>query len=94
MARNDLTITRSTQFKKDLESARKEQKDLSILKDVLTRLSHNENLENDYKIYPNSGWMSEYKTLYMQKDWILVYKISEAGDELLLARMGHPSEVF
>ena len=85
-----MRITRSTQFGKDIELAKQQSKDMSIIEEVIRRLFAGDNtIGKDYDIYPCSGFMREYKTLFLRPDWVLVYKLTK--DTLCLSRTGSPN---
>jgi len=85
-----LRITRSTQFGKDIELAKQQGKDMSIIENVIRILAAGDEPPTDkHAIYSNSGFMRSYYTLFLQPDWVLVYKPTD--DELYLSRTGPPS---
>jgi mRNA interferase YafQ len=88
-----LILTRSTQFKKDYELLVRQGKDISKLDSIIIDLANSVNLEDKYKIYQHSGWQKLYRTLYIEPNWILIYKFDEAKGELALARTGDPANV-
>lgn len=88
-----MKITWSTQFKKDFKLAQKQGRDLWIFMDVLCKLVNNESLEDVYRVYHHIGWLSQYYSVYMQRDWELVIRLDRENNELYLARMGDPGKV-
>ena len=85
-----MRITRSTQFDKDIELAKQQGKDMSIIEGVIRILAAGgEPPEDKHPIYPCSGFMRLYKILFLQPDWVLVYK--PTTHELFLSRTGPPS---
>ena len=61
-----------------------------LIEEVIRRLFAGDNtIGKDYDIYPCSGFMREYKTLFLRPDWVLVYKLTK--DTLCLSRTGSPN---
>lgn len=86
-----MQVTRSTQFNTDIELAEQQGRDMSIMEDVIRILAAGDvPPEEKHPIYPCSGpsFVRSYKTLFLQPDWVLVYKPSE--DELYCSRTGTP----
>jgi len=87
-----LNLVVSNKFKKDLEVKRKQNKNLSKVKEVLEIIRQGKQLEQKYKDHQLKGDMKDYRELHVEPDWLLVYKID--GDTLFLVRTGSHSELF
>lgn len=84
-----MRITRSPQFDKDIEQAKQDGKDMSIIENVIRILAAGDEPPTDkYNKYPGSGFMRSYYILFLQADWVLIYKPTD--DELRLSRTGSP----
>lgn len=83
-----------TQFKKDIKIAKKRHLDMSILKEVVDKLSAGEILEPKYRDHALKGDYINYRECHLQPDWLLVYKISDDTLTLVLARTGTHSDLF
>ena len=87
-----LTPVRSTQFKRDVKKARKQGKDLTKLRAVLTALIRQEPLAAQQRDHPLRGIWKGYRETHIEPDWLLIYRIE--GDELHLVRIGSHSDLF
>jgi mRNA interferase YafQ len=87
-------IVYTSQFKKDYKKAKKQGRNLGILKDVINKIINKEQLGPKYKDHKLSGSLCQYRELHLQSDWLLLYKISPKDNELILARIGSHSELF
>ena len=88
----DLQFT--SQFKKDLELAKKQNKDLGKLFEVIDILANGETLDAKYKDHSLTGNYRETRECHIEPDWLLIYEIR--GDVLVLMhyRLGSHSELF
>jgi mRNA interferase YafQ len=85
-------IRRSSRFKKDFKKAKKQRKNIQLLKDVIDKLAEGQPLPRDLKDHKLVGEYKEYRELHLTTDWLLIYKITPS--ELRLARLGSHSELF
>lgn len=88
----NLTITYTSQFKKDIKKLKKQNKDFTLLKDVKDILMKKSKLPVKYKNHPLIGDYVGHHELHIQPDWLLIYKIYQ--DELRMVRTGSHSELF
>lgn len=88
----DLQFT--SQFKKDLKLAKKQNKDLGKLFEVIDILANGETLDAKYKDHSLTGNYRETRECHIEPDWLLIYEIR--GDVLVLMhyRLGSHSELF
>jgi len=89
-----LKVTRSSKFKKDYKLTKKQKKDLGLLIDIIQKLANRENLSSKFRDHKLSGRLKDYRELHLQPDWLLIYRIDEANNELQLARLGSHSELY
>ena len=89
-----MKVTRSKQFKKDYKLALKQQKDISLLKDVVNKLRKKEKLSDGLKDHKLIGNLKKYRELHLESDWLLMYRIDDTKTELKLARLGSHSELY
>ncbi|MCK4275200.1 MAG: type II toxin-antitoxin system YafQ family toxin [Phycisphaerae bacterium] len=87
-----MKILRTNQFRKDYKRAKKQKKNLSLLKDVIRALVSGQELAARYTDHPLTGAMKRYRELHIRPDWLLIYEIREG--ELSLLRLGSHSELF
>ena len=64
-----------TQFKRDVKLAKKRNLDMSLLKNVVDKLSEGKKLEAKYRDHMLTGDYAGYRECHLQPDWLLVYKI-------------------
>ena len=84
----------TSQFKKDLKLAKKQNKDLGKLFEVIDILANGETLDAKYKDHSLTGNYRETRECHIEPDWLLIYEIR--GDVLVLMhyRLGSHSELF
>ena len=84
----------TTQFKKDLKLAKKQNKDLDKLFSVIEVLSRGETLPPQYRDHDLSGNYKGTRECHVEPDWLLVYEIQDNVLVLMLYRLGTHSELF
>ena len=84
----------TSQFKKDLKLAKKQNKDLGKLFEVIDILANGETLDAKYKDHSLTGNYRGTRECHIEPDWLLIYEIR--GDVLVLMhyRLGSHSELF
>lgn len=87
-----MTITQTSQFKRDLKKQAKRGKDLQTLKEVIELLLVGEPLPPKNRDHPLTGNWTGWRDCHLERDWLLIYKIS--SDELVLGRTGTHSDLF
>jgi len=86
-----LNIIQSSFFKKNLKKAKKQHKDLTVLRTVVHLLATKKPIPKKYDDHPLVGNWKGYRELHLLSDWLL-YKIDKS--ELYLARIGTHSGLF
>ena len=81
-------------FKKDLKLAKKQNKDLNKLFDVVNILAEGGILEAKYRDHDLSGEYKGTRECHIEPDWLLVYEIQNDILVLILYRLGTHSELF
>ena len=81
-------------FKKDLKLAKKQNKDLNKLFDVVNILAEGGILEAKYRDHDLSGEYKGTRECHVEPDWLLVYEIQNDVLVLMLYRLGTHSELF
>ncbi len=84
----------TTQFKKDLKLAKKQNKDLDHLFEVIDKLANDIPLEPKYRDHNLTGDYVSYRECHIEPDWLLVYKKDAGVLVLLLYRLGSHSDLF
>lgn len=87
-------IKHTTQFKKDYKLAKRRGLNLSLLKDVISKLANGEVLEARYRDHALSGNWSGHRECHIQPDWLLIYRIEDGILVLTLSRTGTHSDLF
>ena len=87
-----LEVVISKRFRKDLNLAEKQNRNLALLDEVISRLANGERLEVKRKDHTLSGFWRGYRECHIQPDWLLVYRIKDGV--LSLITMGTHSTLF
>lgn len=88
----DLQFT--SQFKKDLKLAKKQNKDLGKLFEVIDIQANGETLDAKYKDHSLTGNYRGTRECHVEPDWLLIYEIRGDVLVLMLYRLGSHSELF
>ena len=89
-----MRVTRSSRFKKDYKLAKRQQKNLSLLRDIIEKLVNKQVLPDKFRDHKLTGSLKEYRELHLEPDWLLIYRINDNAEELKLVRLGSHSELF
>ena len=89
-----LQIVWTTQFKKDYKRAIRRKKDMSLIDDIIRKLSKGESLPEKNKDNALSGQWIGFRECHIQPDWLLVYRIENDILVLTLSRTGSHSDLF
>ena len=84
----------TTQFKKDLKLAKKQNKNLDRLFEAIGILADGGRLDPRYRDHELSGEYSGTRECHIEPDWLLVYEIMGDILVLMLYRVGTHSELF
>ena len=84
----------TSQFKKDLKLAKKQNKDLGKLFEVIDILANGETLDAKYKDHSLTGNYRGTRECHIEPDWLLIYEIRGDVLVLMLYRLGSHSELF
>ena len=84
----------TSQFKRDLKLAKKQQRELDKLFDVVEKLASGESLEEKFRDHPLTGKYKGVRECHVEPDWLLIYEIKEDVLVLMLYRTGTHSELF
>ncbi|WP_317854577.1 type II toxin-antitoxin system YafQ family toxin [Chakrabartyella piscis] len=90
----NLEVKFTSQFKKDLKLAKKQNKPIEELFVVIEQLANQETLEPKYHDHPLSGNYSGYRECHIQPDWLLIYGVKNDILTLVLYRAGSHSDLF
>lgn len=84
----------TNQFKKDLKLAKKQNKDLDKLFEVVNILADGGTLDARYRDHELSGNYKGTRECHIEPDWLLVYEVRDEVLVLMLYRLGTHSELF
>ena len=91
-----LKIKIEKSFKKDIEKAKKSgnysKKDFEVLKEIISKLENEEEIEVQYKRHTLKGDMKGYEVIHIKSDWLLVFKVDE--EFLNLIMLGKHTQVY
>ncbi len=87
-----LPIRPTSQFKKDLKRAAKQNRDLATLRNVLNQLAVPEPLPPEFRDHKLRGQWRDFRECHIELDWLLIYTITDF--ELRPTRLGTHSELF
>ncbi len=84
----------TSQFKKDLKLAKKQNKNLDKLFEVIEYLANSQALDGKYKDHDLSGNYKGTRECHIEPDWLLIYEIRGDILVLMLYRLGTHSDLF
>ena len=88
------TLKPTTQFKRDLKKAQKQNKNLDLLNKVLQQLAERIPLPEKNRDHALTGNYAGCRECHIQPDWLLIYEIAEDTLFLYLTRTGSHNELF
>ncbi len=84
----------TNQFKKDLKLAKKQNRNLDKLFEVVNILAEGGTLDAKYRYHELSGNYKGTRECHIEPDWLLIYEIQNEVLVLVLYRAGTHSELF
>ena len=87
-----MTVSQTSQFKKDVKRQQKRGKDLSKLKGLIEILLSGKQLPREFKDHAMVGNLGGHRDCHIEPDWLLIYQLKE--DELRLERTGTHADLF
>ncbi len=88
----NLTIRRTTQFKRDIKRLLRSGKDIEKLLSIVEVLAQGRELPPEFHDHPLIGRYKNNRDCHIEPDWILIYAIEAA--ELVLYRTGSHAQLF
>ena len=89
-----LSISYTSQFKKDLKRAKKRGYDLNLIKSSMEKIAKQTALPRSVRDHALIGNWVGYRELHLQPDWLLVYKIDELTQTVYFVRTGSHADLF
>lgn len=84
----------TNQFKKDLKLAKKQNKSLNKLFQVINILANGGTLDAKFRDHNLTGNYRNTRECHIEPDWLLIYEIRGDVLVLMLYRLGTHSELF
>ncbi len=84
----------TSQFKKDLKLAKKQNKNLDKMYEIIELLANGKPLDEKNRDHALSGDYKGCRECHIEPDWLLVYEIFDDVLVLSLSRLGSHSELF
>lgn len=84
----------SKSFKKDVEKARRQKKDLELLSNVMHTLLSGKPLDPIFQDHPLKGRWSGYRDCHITNDWVMIYRILIENQAIKFERLGSHTELF
>nr|WP_295644223.1 type II toxin-antitoxin system YafQ family toxin [uncultured Holdemanella sp.] len=88
------SIEFTTRFKIDLKLAKKQNKNLDKMFEVIEILANGGKLDAKYRDHDLSGNFKGTRECHIEPDWLLIYEIKEDILVLMLSRTGTHSDLF
>ncbi len=88
------TIKFTTQFKRDLKLAKKQNKNIDKLFEIIEILADGNQLSAKYRDHELTNNYKDTRECHIEPDWLLIYEIREEILVLMLNRLGSHSELF
>lgn len=89
-----LRVEYTKQFKRDLKKAKKQNKNLVLLEDVMNNITLQKPLPSKFRDHALSNNWSHYRELHLQGDWLLIYKLIKHENLVVFVRLGSHAELF
>ena len=87
-----LPVRPTSQFRKDLKKAAKQDRDLDKIKKIIQKLAVPEPLPHVFRDHKLKGEWRDFRECHIEPDWLLIYTITDF--ELRPTRLGTHSELF
>ncbi len=87
-------IVFTSKMKKDVKLMKKRNKNLSLLVDILDKLSRGEVLPAKNKDHQLSGSWQGFRECHIEPDWLLIYRIDDSELILFATSTGSHSDLF
>ena len=82
------------QFKRDLKQAKKQNRNLDKLFEVINNLAEGNTLGEKYRDHELAGNYKGVRECHIEPDWLLMYEMKERLLILMLYRLGTHSDLF
>ena len=83
-----LQVEYAIKFKRDLKLAKRRNKKMASLHEVMKHIEHEKPLNPRYKDHPLSGDWHGHRELHIKSDWLLIYKLLQKEKVVIFVRTG------
>lgn len=83
----------TSRFKKDLKRVKRQGKNMTLLKQIITTLANDQPLPKRYRDHALLGNYIGTRECHLQPDWLFIYRY-EAENLLVLIRTGSHADLF
>ena len=84
----------TSQFKKDIKKAKRQNKNIELLFSVIERLANGEVLDDKYRVHKLVGNLNGIMECHIEPDWILEYEYVDKKLLLICYRVGSHSDLL
>jgi len=89
-----LRVKTTKQFEGDYRLMVKRGKDIGKLKTLMRQLVNQQSLESRYHDHALTGNLRGQRDCHIEPDWILIYRIDRAMQEITFVRTGSHADLF
>lgn len=89
-----LSITPSTQFRRDVKKAHRRGKNIDKLEAIINQLQRQKSLPKKYRDHALTGNWKHHRECHIEPDWLLIYQIDLENQKLRLSRTGTHADLF
>lgn len=87
-------VRHTKQFEKDLALMIARGKDGTKIREVMEKLINKQPLEIRHKDHPLKGEWKGWRDCHVEPDWVLIYKVDNAANQITFERTGTHSDLF
>lgn len=89
-----LQVEYTNQFKKDLKLAKRRNKNLSLLNNIMQKIVSEEKLSITQRDHALTGNWHLHRELHVENDWLLIYRIIPNEKTVIFVRTGTHADLF
>ena len=88
------TVQTTSQFRRDVKRCQRQGKDMALFRALNELLLAGETLPTRYRDHALIGNWQGHRDCHLAPDWLLIYRIDEAAQEIEYVRMGSHADIF
>ena len=89
-----LNIEHTTRFKSDLNLAKRRQKSMKKIQDVMEKIAAEKPLDKKLRDHSLTGNWQDFRECHIEPDWLLIYKITSDRKTVIFTRTGTHADLF